>query len=254
MSQQPPSDGGGGPPPAVPNVIVVVPHAHHFHHQHSAPPPWHAALTPSSSLPAVPHAQQFPHHAWPVVPAQPGHLFFHSAPAVAGYAAPTTHPLPTTGGHDWHPYHFHHHQQYHHHGHSHPRPHAAVEPPTAAAVSPDPPPQQTRQGTASAPRVPRRMPELPLNPAVRIGGPPAAAPPEVPAAERARPERYKTALCRHFARQQTCLLGARCRFAHGDSDLRTEAQNVAAGLVTEDAVEFFVSELESEAACAAPGT
>jgi hypothetical protein len=95
------------------------------------------------------------------------------------------------------------------------------------------------------------MPVLPSWPVVRVGGPAVDTPAEHPAADRARPERYKTALCRHFVRQSSCMLGAGCRFAHGECELRTEADNVARGVTTEAAVARLVARRAAEDAAVA---
>eukprot|EP00672_Neobodo_designis_P010869 CAMPEP_0174879268 /NCGR_PEP_ID=MMETSP1114-20130205/83175_1 /TAXON_ID=312471 /ORGANISM="Neobodo designis, Strain CCAP 1951/1" /LENGTH=374 /DNA_ID=CAMNT_0016114661 /DNA_START=153 /DNA_END=1277 /DNA_ORIENTATION=- len=68
------------------------------------------------------------------------------------------------------------------------------------------------------------------------------APPQIGPGE--RPERYKTAICRHAAKGR-CLRGVACRFAHGDADLRTEEQNKAAGLTTFDAVDAAIAAAEA---------
>lgn len=43
-------------------------------------------------------------------------------------------------------------------------------------------------------------------------------------------EKVKTRLCRHFESPEGCRYGERCFFAHGQSELRSEAFNIAAGI------------------------
>eukprot|EP00672_Neobodo_designis_P023432 CAMPEP_0174826830 /NCGR_PEP_ID=MMETSP1114-20130205/260_1 /TAXON_ID=312471 /ORGANISM="Neobodo designis, Strain CCAP 1951/1" /LENGTH=255 /DNA_ID=CAMNT_0016060397 /DNA_START=118 /DNA_END=885 /DNA_ORIENTATION=+ len=63
-------------------------------------------------------------------------------------------------------------------------------------------------------------------------------------------ERFKTRLCKTFRKTGACAYELRCMFAHGKSDLRTEAQNEAAGLTTEEAVKAWQRAREAEAAAA----
>lgn len=52
-------------------------------------------------------------------------------------------------------------------------------------------------------------------------------------------ERYKTKMCRNYVQTGVCPYETRCMFAHGDHELRTAEQNLADGLVTEEAVKLF---------------
>ena len=66
----------------------------------------------------------------------------------------------------------------------------------------------------------------------------AAADPESNKAEIIA-ERFKTRLCKSYRKSGECPYFHRCMFAHGKDDIRTTEQNVAAGLVTENAVKAW---------------
>jgi hypothetical protein len=54
-------------------------------------------------------------------------------------------------------------------------------------------------------------------------------------------ERFRTKLCRNYLQHPDCPCPYedRCMFAHGDHELRTAAQNLEDGLVSEDAIRLF---------------
>jgi hypothetical protein len=54
-------------------------------------------------------------------------------------------------------------------------------------------------------------------------------------------ERFRTKLCRNYLQHpdRPCPSEERCMFAHGDHELRTAAQNVADGLMSEEAIRVF---------------
>mmetsp|Transcript_797 Transcript_797/g.2758 ORF Transcript_797/g.2758 Transcript_797/m.2758 type:complete len:293 (-) Transcript_797:753-1631(-) len=97
-------------------------------------------------------------------------------------------------------------------------------------------------------RPPRRaVPDVGDKPSVRVGGPRAVLPPPPATPDRSRPERYKTAPCRFYARGVVCYMGATCRFAHGESDRRTEEQNTAEGLTSQEALDALLLARAAEA-------
>lgn len=49
-------------------------------------------------------------------------------------------------------------------------------------------------------------------------------------ARRMLPDRFRTQICRHFARTGACNFGEHCFFAHGENQLRSRESNQAAGL------------------------
>jgi hypothetical protein len=52
-------------------------------------------------------------------------------------------------------------------------------------------------------------------------------------------ERFKTKLCQNYVVHGNCPYEIRCMFAHGDCEMRSKEMNLAAGLVTEDAIKKF---------------
>jgi hypothetical protein len=50
---------------------------------------------------------------------------------------------------------------------------------------------------------------------------------------------FKTRMCKNYAEAGSCRYGARCRFAHGDSDMRTQENNFDDGLTSEQALNAF---------------
>ena len=52
-------------------------------------------------------------------------------------------------------------------------------------------------------------------------------------------QRFRTKLCNKFAECGSCPYLHRCMFAHGEAELRTAGQNVADGLVSEEAIRAF---------------
>jgi len=60
-------------------------------------------------------------------------------------------------------------------------------------------------------------------------------------------ERFKTRLCKSYRKSGECPYFHRCMFAHGKDDIRTTEQNVAAGLVTENAVKAWQRARQKEA-------
>ena len=55
-------------------------------------------------------------------------------------------------------------------------------------------------------------------------------------------QRFRTKLCNKFATTGSCPYVHRCMFAHGEAELRTAGQNVADGLVSEEAIRAFKRE------------
>ena len=55
-------------------------------------------------------------------------------------------------------------------------------------------------------------------------------------------QRFRTKLCNKFATTGSCPYLHRCMFAHGEAELRTAGQNVADGLVSEEAIRAFKRE------------
>lgn len=53
-------------------------------------------------------------------------------------------------------------------------------------------------------------------------------------------KRFKTKLCTNYVAQGVCPYAERCRFAHGDAELRTCEENIRDGLITEEAVKQFL--------------
>ena len=49
-------------------------------------------------------------------------------------------------------------------------------------------------------------------------------------------DKYKTRLCRNWISTQNCPYESRCMFAHGEAELRTPEDNIAQGLVSEEAI------------------
>jgi hypothetical protein len=52
-------------------------------------------------------------------------------------------------------------------------------------------------------------------------------------------ERFKTKMCQNHEKHGSCPYETRCMFAHGEQDLRTKEMNLAANLVTEEAIKNF---------------
>lgn len=95
-----------------------------------------------------------------------------------------------------------------------------------------PPPVQPLVGIVAG------QPTLPLPGQLFVGGDSAA----LAAAAEKRPivaKRFKTELCRTFEATGTCPYVTRCMFAHGIIELRTPEQNVADGLITEEALRLW---------------
>ncbi|EPY17682.1 hypothetical protein STCU_10463 [Strigomonas culicis] len=63
--------------------------------------------------------------------------------------------------------------------------------------------------------------------------------PCAPACEMCEPTLYKTMPCKRHQASGKCRYGPRCRFAHGEHQLRTVEQNCAQGLVTEEAIRAY---------------
>ncbi|CUE71018.1 zinc finger protein, putative [Bodo saltans] len=41
-----------------------------------------------------------------------------------------------------------------------------------------------------------------------------------------KPSKFKTSMCQYFIKDSECPFGDKCAFAHGDSELRSEQQNI----------------------------
>lgn len=52
-------------------------------------------------------------------------------------------------------------------------------------------------------------------------------------------DRYKTKMCKNFVAKGECPYEVRCMFAHGEKELRTSADNVRDGLISEEAIKAF---------------
>ncbi|CUE71011.1 zinc finger protein, putative [Bodo saltans] len=41
-----------------------------------------------------------------------------------------------------------------------------------------------------------------------------------------KPSKFKTSMCQYFIKDSECPFGDKCAFAHGDTELRSEQQNL----------------------------
>ncbi len=66
--------------------------------------------------------------------------------------------------------------------------------------------------------------------------------------------RFRTKLCRNYLQHpdRPCPYEDRCMFAHGGHELRTAAQNIAEGLISEEAIREFKRRLHQTAVAIAP--